>query len=104
MDLLTAPSPTVWADRQAYVAAVAAHQSQAASCMRHWQTTRDVDMRTLFLELLFSKGMHVALARVGWKLPYSELDIQHAAEEQRAGKSGDGGDRGSGVLGREAVA
>ncbi|KAK5662929.1 hypothetical protein OQA88_6341 [Cercophora sp. LCS_1] len=103
-DPLTAPSPTIWADRQAYVAAVAAHPSRAASCMRRWQTARDVDMRTLFPESLFSKGMHVALARVGWKLPYSELAIQHAAEEQRAGNSGDGGGRGSGVLGREAVA
>ncbi|KAK5651099.1 hypothetical protein OQA88_13281 [Cercophora sp. LCS_1] len=103
-DLLTAPSPTIRADRQAYIAAVAAHPSQAASCMRRWQTVRDVDIRTLFLESLFSKGMHAALARVGWKLPYSELVVQHAAEEQRAAKSDDGGDRGSGVLGREAVA
>jgi hypothetical protein len=58
--LLTAPSPTVWADRRAYVASVAAHPSQAASYMRRWQTVPDVDIRTLFLEYLFSKGMRTA--------------------------------------------
>jgi hypothetical protein len=41
--------------------------------MRHLQTTKDVDFRTLYLESLFSKGTHLLLARMGWKLPYCEL-------------------------------
>jgi len=102
-DLLTAPSLTVWADRQAYIAAVAVHPSQAASYMRRWQTPQDVDIRTLFLESFFSKGIHVALARVGWELPYSKLVIQYAAEERQAGKSGNSGNRGRGASGSEAV-
>lgn len=61
--------------------------------MRHWQTAPDVDIRTLFLESLFSKGMHINLARVGWKLPYCEWVIRHGAEEQRAGENGNGEDQ-----------
>lgn len=72
--------------------------------MRHWQTAADVDIRTLFQESLFSKGMHTDLARVGWKLPYCELVIRHRAEEQRAWEEGNSNDLGSGTLGREAAA
>ena len=81
-DLLTAPSAAIRIDREVYVAAVEAHPSLAASHMRRWQTARDVDIRTLFLESCFSKGMHVTLARAGWKLPYSETGVQHIAEEE----------------------
>ena len=97
--LHTAPSPTVQADRRAYIASVAAHTSGAASHMQRWQTGPDVDIRTLFLESLFSKGMHIDLARVGWKLPYCELVIRHRAEEQRAWEEGNGEDLGSSALG-----
>jgi hypothetical protein len=46
--------------------------------MRHWQTIADGDMSALFLESLFSKGMHAALAKNGWKPPYSAgLVAQH---------------------------
>lgn len=36
--------------------------------MLRWQTVADVDFRTLFFESISSKGMHTALARMGWKL------------------------------------
>ncbi len=41
--------------------------------MLRWQGAKDVDFRTFYLESISSKGMHTAMARMGWKLPYCEF-------------------------------
>ncbi len=46
--------------------------------MRRWQTAKDVDFCTLYLESLFSKGMQGAMARYRWKLQYCELLVNAA--------------------------
>jgi len=80
-----AVSPTVQEDRQSYVASFASQSSQVASYMRRWQTTKDVDFRTLYLESLFSKGTHFLLARMGWKLPCCELLENEEDDTEDAG-------------------
>jgi hypothetical protein len=35
-------------------------------------SSSDVDIRHCVLESMISKGMHLRLARRGWKLPYGE--------------------------------
>ncbi|KAF2462932.1 uncharacterized protein BDR25DRAFT_247028 [Lindgomyces ingoldianus] len=74
--LVSAPSLAVQRDREAYVASFAAQSSPAASYMRRWQAARDMDFCTLYLESLFSKGMHFRLARAGWGLRYRELAVK----------------------------
>ncbi|KAF2971908.1 hypothetical protein GQX73_g1760 [Xylaria multiplex] len=60
-------------DRLSYTMSLASERSQAALYMQHWQMTADVDFRTLYLESLFSKGMHAFLARIGWKIPFHNV-------------------------------
>ncbi|KFA80607.1 hypothetical protein S40288_11660 [Stachybotrys chartarum IBT 40288] len=52
------------ADRQVYVESISSQTSQAAI----WQDAEDVDFRTFYLESISSKGMHLHLARTGWKM------------------------------------
>ncbi|KAI1286540.1 hypothetical protein F5Y03DRAFT_380711 [Xylaria venustula] len=47
--------------------------------MQRWQMTAVVDFHTLYLESLFSKGMHASLARIGWKIPFHKV-IKHSRE------------------------
>jgi hypothetical protein len=63
--LLTPPSPVAEADRKAYVASFATKSPSAASHMRQWQNPPDVEFCTLYIESLFSKGMHCHLAQAG---------------------------------------
>lgn len=61
------PIPTAQDDRKAYLQAVASLSPQAA--LRRYQVERDVLFHALYLESLFSKGMHVLLARKKWQAP-----------------------------------
>lgn len=69
----SAPSPTVLKDRKAYIGSLSSHTSQAALSMLRWQDAEDLDFRTLYLESLFSKGVHAFMAEIGWKLPYCKF-------------------------------
>ncbi|KIH86482.1 hypothetical protein SPBR_08527 [Sporothrix brasiliensis 5110] len=62
-----ASSPATQRDRQVYTASYASQPSQAAAYMRRWQGGNDMDLRTLYLESIFSKGMHSSLAQLGWQ-------------------------------------
>jgi hypothetical protein len=73
--VVSTPTPSIQRDREAYVASFAAQSSPAASYMRRWQTAGDVDFCTLYIESLFSKGMHLSLARAGWRLPFCGLFV-----------------------------
>ncbi|OAQ98533.1 hypothetical protein LLEC1_02774 [Akanthomyces lecanii] len=64
------PSQAMLRDRQSYVGSFSGQVSEAASVMKRWQATDDVDFRTLYLESISSKGMLASMASVGWKLPY----------------------------------
>ncbi|KAI1157441.1 hypothetical protein F5B18DRAFT_665966 [Nemania serpens] len=66
-------------DRLSYIMSLASQRSQAALYMQRWQMTADVDFHTLYLESLFSKGMHASLARIGWKIPFHKV-IKHSRE------------------------
>ncbi|KAI0423385.1 hypothetical protein F5Y09DRAFT_327569 [Xylaria sp. FL1042] len=80
---LCRPNAVVQKDRQSYTMSLASQHSQAALYMRHYQMTDDVDFRTLYLESLFSKGMHASLAKIGWKIPLHKV-VEHR-EEWRSG-------------------
>jgi hypothetical protein len=67
------PSPTIRKDRQAYIRSFSSETSQAALSMLRWQNAKDVDFRTLYLESISSKGMHISMARIGWRLSYGEF-------------------------------
>lgn len=104
------PSPTAWKDKQSYVASFASRDSQEASYMRLFQTARDVDFRTLYVESLFSKGVQVLLAAKGWKLPDCELLEDEDEEEPSLGDDSENGGEAAPVrdlqgrgLGREQV-
>lgn len=58
---------------------LASQRSQAALYMQRWQMTADVDFHTLYLESLFSKGMHASLARIGWEFSSRKV-IKHSEE------------------------
>jgi hypothetical protein len=60
-------SPVTQSDREAYMASFSTRSSPATLHMRRWQNPPDVDFRTLYIESLFSKGMHFHLAQAGWK-------------------------------------
>ncbi|KFX97821.1 hypothetical protein V490_02612 [Pseudogymnoascus sp. VKM F-3557] len=60
--------------------------------MRQVQGARDVDFRTLYVESLFSKGVHKLLAGKGWKIPGHELREDGDGEERGGGD--EGGDNG----------
>jgi hypothetical protein len=51
--------------------------------MQRWQIAEDVDFHTLYLESLFSKGMHASLARIEWKT--SDHKIVENREESSLG-------------------
>ncbi|KAG9249728.1 kinase-like domain-containing protein [Emericellopsis atlantica] len=63
-----APSRTILKDRQAYTRSLSSYTSPAALFMLRWQTAEDVDFRTLYLESISSKGMHISMARIDWKV------------------------------------
>lgn len=78
--------------------------------MRLFQTARDVDFRTLYVESLFSKGVQVLLAAKGWKLPDCELLEDEDEEEPSLGDDSENGGEAAPVrdlqgrgLGREQV-
>ncbi|KAI0440989.1 hypothetical protein F4803DRAFT_444085 [Xylaria telfairii] len=76
---LCRPNAIVQKDRQAYTMSLASQRSQAAFYMQRWQMTEDVDFHTLYLESLFSKGMHASLARLEWKIPFHKV-VEHREE------------------------
>ncbi|KFY35303.1 hypothetical protein V495_08032, partial [Pseudogymnoascus sp. VKM F-4514 (FW-929)] len=86
------PDPQVRAEREVYIASFADIDSKAASYMRQVQGARDVDFRTLYVESLFSKGVHKLLAGKGWKIPGHELREDGDGEERGGGD--EGGDNG----------
>lgn len=47
--------------------------------MLHWQIAQDVDFRILYLESIYSKGMHISMARNGWKV--SHVSLEHDEEQ-----------------------
>jgi serine/threonine protein kinase len=65
--LVTPPSRIILEDRQTYVRSLSSHTSLAALSMLRWQGNDDVDFRTLYLESITSKGVHISMARIGWK-------------------------------------
>jgi hypothetical protein len=71
-ELILPPSSTLQEDRKAYIASLKSHSSQVASWMSLIHSSPDVDIRHCVLESMISKGMHLRLARLGWKLPYGE--------------------------------
>ncbi|KAF1935922.1 hypothetical protein EJ02DRAFT_360414 [Clathrospora elynae] len=71
-ELILPQSSTLQEDRKAYIASLKSHSSQVASWMSLIHSSPDVDIRHCVLESMISKGMHLRLARLGWKLPYGE--------------------------------
>ncbi|KAF2240345.1 hypothetical protein BU26DRAFT_442836 [Trematosphaeria pertusa] len=67
------PSRTLQQDRKTYIASLTSHSSEAASWISLIHSCKDVDFRDCFLESVISKGAHQLLARLGWKLPYRDL-------------------------------
>ncbi|CCF43456.1 hypothetical protein CH063_03077 [Colletotrichum higginsianum] len=66
-------SPTVKADKQFYLEAVTSQYAPQA-LLRFFQTEGDVEFRTLYLESIFSKNVHVLLAKNGWRVPCENND------------------------------
>jgi hypothetical protein len=82
-ELVLPPSSIVQEDRKTYMASLRSHSSQAASWMSLICSSQDVDFRHCLLESMISKGMHLSLARLGWKIPYTEpLKSCHSEELQ----------------------
>ncbi|KAI3321466.1 hypothetical protein HD806DRAFT_545691 [Xylariaceae sp. AK1471] len=73
------PDAVVQKDRQSYTMSFVSQQSQAALYMQRWQIAEDVDFHILYLESLFSKGMHASLARIGWRIPFRKV-VGHREE------------------------
>ncbi|KAF2274411.1 uncharacterized protein EI97DRAFT_128266 [Westerdykella ornata] len=71
-ELVLPPSPILQEDRKAYITSLRSHSSEAAYWMALIQSSPDVDFHHCLLESMRSKGMHHALARLGWRLPYCE--------------------------------
>ncbi|KAL7804895.1 kinase-like domain-containing protein [Trichoderma aethiopicum] len=65
-----APSQATLRDRQTYIDSYSSQTSLAALAMRRWQAAGDVDFRILYLTSISSKGVHKAMAQIGWKFPY----------------------------------
>ena len=64
------PNPTLVEDREAYIASLRrCPPSQAVSWMLLIQTSGDVDFHDCLLESMISKGTHLSLANMNWKLP-----------------------------------
>ncbi|KAI0147291.1 hypothetical protein GGR57DRAFT_515840 [Xylariaceae sp. FL1272] len=63
------PNSVVLRDRKVYTSYFASQSSQAALYMQHWQNDPNLDFQTLYLESLFSKGMHASMVGIGWKVP-----------------------------------
>ena len=63
-----APNRTILKDRQTYIHSLSSYTSPAALSIRRWQTAKNVGFCTLYLESIFGKGMHVSMARIGWKV------------------------------------
>ncbi|KAJ0163946.1 hypothetical protein CTA2_2076 [Colletotrichum tanaceti] len=61
-------SPTAQKDKHSYLAAVSSQHSPQGS-LQLFQTEGNVEFRTLYLESLFSKGMHMLLAKNRWQIP-----------------------------------
>lgn len=76
-----AASSTSRSDRQIYLASLGSCTSPAAAYIRRWQCGQDAEFRTLYLESLLSKGMHVELAQVGWRLPFQTRIVDRDEEE-----------------------
>ncbi|KAI0187153.1 hypothetical protein F4808DRAFT_94595 [Astrocystis sublimbata] len=66
---LCRPNTVTQKDRESYTSSFASLCSPAAVYMQRWQNVADVDFQTLYLESLFSKGIHVFLAGIGWEIP-----------------------------------
>ncbi|OIW25519.1 hypothetical protein CONLIGDRAFT_635341 [Coniochaeta ligniaria NRRL 30616] len=62
------PSLTLLKDRQAYLSLSFFDTSYPAVSMLRWQDAKEADFRTLYLESIFSKGVHICMVRLGWKL------------------------------------
>lgn len=80
-----APSLTLLKDRQAYLRSLSSNTSQPALSMLRWQDAKDADFRTLYLESISSKGVHISMVRLGWKLPWCRLledDEDHDVENR----------------------
>lgn len=60
-------------DRQAYIDSFSSQVSQVTGFMKRWQSAKDVDFRTLYLESICSKGVLASMASIGWQLPYCDL-------------------------------
>lgn len=56
-------------DRKVYLTSVASQSSQAAASVFLVQSSANVDFQHCFMESMVSKGMHLSLANLGWKLP-----------------------------------
>ncbi|PTB81785.1 hypothetical protein M440DRAFT_1444475 [Trichoderma longibrachiatum ATCC 18648] len=65
-----APSQATLRDRQTYIDSYSSQTVLAAFAMRRWQGAEDVDFRILYLTSISSKGVHKAMAHIGWVLSY----------------------------------
>lgn len=70
-------SPTAQKDRRSYVTSFASLDPH----MQVFQTDRDVELFTLYMESLFSKNAHLLLAKNEWKVPGYELLEMSNGEE-----------------------
>jgi hypothetical protein len=82
------PDPLVRSDRETYIKSFADMDSKVAEYMRQFQSAPDVDFRTLYVESLFSKGVHKLLAGKGWKIPGHEVREDGDGEEREGGDEG----------------
>jgi hypothetical protein len=83
--LVLPPSSTLQEDRKIYIASLESRAEQAASWIRLVCSSEDVDFRHCVVESMISKGMHLSLARLGWRLPCSETLDSCTAEALKFG-------------------